>query len=124
MLVAVQAAAGADQFNKMRRGAFQRQPIGSLALDSRYGGTVRIAGENPWLGAEKDDTFRSGAIENVKKFIAAVREAKPVNNVEVSVDSNLTAILGRTAAYQGSMLTWDEMMKSTEKWEADLKLAW
>jgi hypothetical protein len=33
------------------------------------------------------------------------------------VRSNLTTILGRTAAYKGSEVTWDEMMKANEKWE-------
>jgi predicted dehydrogenase len=92
--------------------------------DTHYNGLVRITGENAWLGAERDDTFRSGAINNAKAFIQAIREGKPVNNVEESVNSNLTAILGRTAAYQQRVVTWDEMMKSTEKWQANLKLAW
>ena len=93
-------------------------------LDAHYGGLVQIRGEKPWMGAEKDDTFRSGAVENVKKFIAAVRAGTPVNNTDVSAESNLTAILGRTAAYKEAMITWDEMMASTEKWDANLKLAW
>jgi myo-inositol 2-dehydrogenase / D-chiro-inositol 1-dehydrogenase len=40
------------------------------------------------------------------------------------VRSNLTTILGRTAAYKGSEVTWDEMVKAGEKWElntAELK---
>jgi hypothetical protein len=28
------------------------------------------------------------------------------------------------AAYQQRTVTWDEMMASTEKWEASLKLKW
>jgi predicted dehydrogenase len=92
--------------------------------DTHYGGMVRIAGENAWMGAEKDDTFRQGAINNVKAFIAAVREGKPVNNTEASVESNLTAILGRMAAYQQRVITWDEMMRSRERLTLDLKLKW
>ncbi len=94
------------------------------SLDSHYGGLVRIKGQNPWEGAEKDDTFRSGAITNVKNFIAAIREGKVLNNAETAVESNLTAILGRTAAYTGKEVTWDEMMRSNEKWEIPLKLRW
>jgi predicted dehydrogenase len=92
--------------------------------DTHYGGLVRITGENAWTGAEKDDTFRGGTINNVKAFIAAIRENKPVNNVEVSVESNLTAILGRMAAYQQRVVTWDEMMRSRERLTLDLKLRW
>ena len=34
-----------------------------------------------------------------------------------SVRSNLTTILGRTAAYKKAEVTWDEMLKSGEKLE-------
>jgi predicted dehydrogenase len=92
--------------------------------DTHYGGSLRIAGDNPWTGPEKDDTFRGGAIENVKLFIQSIRDGKPIYNFEPSVESNLTAILGRTAAYQQREITWDELLKSEEKWKADLKLQW
>ncbi|MDX1978843.1 MAG: Gfo/Idh/MocA family oxidoreductase [Bryobacteraceae bacterium] len=94
------------------------------AVDSHYGGLVRITGENAWLGAERDDTFRSGAINNVKAFVESVRTGKPLNNTGPAVESNLTAILGRTAAYQQRMVTWDELMRSNERLSADLKLRW
>lgn len=92
--------------------------------DTHYGGLVRITGDNAWLGAEKDDTFKQGCINNVKAFIASVRDGKPINNADQSVDSNLTAILGRMAAYQQRLITWEEMMKSKERLHADLKLKW
>src|ERR1017187_7519132 len=94
------------------------------AVDSHYGGLVRITGGNAWTGAEKDDTFKQGAINNVKAFIDSIRTGKYLNNAEQAVESNLTAILGRTAAYRQSVVTWDEIMKSDEKWEVDLKLRW
>lgn len=93
--------------------------------DTHYGGLLRIVGKNAWMGAEKDDTFRGGAIQNVKDFIASIRDSRPIYNYEVSVESNLTGILGRTAAYRQAEVTWDEMMKANEKWEAPrLKLKW
>lgn len=94
------------------------------AVDSHYGGLVRITGENAWMGAEKDDTFRQGAINNVKAFIDSIQTGKLLNNAERAVESNLTAILGRTAAYRNATVTWDEMMRSDEKFHADLKLEW
>jgi myo-inositol 2-dehydrogenase/D-chiro-inositol 1-dehydrogenase len=94
------------------------------AVDSHYGGLVRITGDNAWMGAEKDDTFRQGAINNAKAFIDSIRSGKLLNNAEQAVESNLTAILGRTAAYQNRIVTWDEMMKSNERFEANLKLRW
>lgn len=92
--------------------------------DTHYGGLVRITGENPWHGADKDDTFRQGAINNVKAFVASIRDAKPINNADQSVESNLTAILGRTAAYQQRLVTWEELLNSKERLHADLKLKW
>jgi predicted dehydrogenase len=80
--------------------------------DTHYGGLVRITGENAWKGADRDDTFRQGAINNVKAFVVSVHDGKPINNADQSVESNLTAILGRTAAYQQRMVTWDELLKS------------
>ena len=94
------------------------------AADTHYGGLVRITGENAWHGADKDDTFRQGAINNVKTFIDSVKNGKPVNNAEVSVESNLTAILGRMTAYQKQPVTWDEMLRSTERLEAQVTLRW
>ncbi len=91
-------------------------------VDSHYGGYVRITGDNPWPGVEKDDTFREGAIANVRRFVESLRTGNYLNNVEESVDSNLTAILGRMAAYRERVVTWDEMMRSGEKLEARLKL--
>jgi len=94
------------------------------AVDSHYNGLVRITGENAWLGAEKDDTFRQGAINNVKTFVGSIRTGRPFNNAEEAVRSNLTAILGRMAAYQERIVTWEEMMQSQEKYEVNLKLRW
>ena len=92
--------------------------------DTHYGGLVRITGQNAWKGAEKDDTFKGGAIDNVKAFIAAFATASRSTTAEQACDSNLTAILGRTAAYRQREVTWDEMMASEERYEAELKLRW
>jgi myo-inositol 2-dehydrogenase/D-chiro-inositol 1-dehydrogenase len=94
--------------------------------DTHYGGKLSITGKNAWegTGEAKDDTFKGGAIENVKLFISSIREGKVINNAETSVESNLTAILGRMAAYGQKTVTWAEMMQSTERYRADLKLRW
>ncbi len=92
--------------------------------DLHYGGSVRITGKNEWTGAEKDPTFKEGAISNAKAFVESIRTGKLLNNADTAVESNLTAILGRTAAYRQAAVTWDELMKSNEKFEAELKLRW
>lgn len=95
--------------------------------DTHYGGAVRILAEDrarAWNGAEKDDTFTGGCVDNIKTFIESVRAGKPVHNAAVAAESNLTAILGRMAAYRGGTVTWEEMQASTEKYQAELKLNW
>lgn len=91
-------------------------------VDSHYGGSIRITGENPWPGVDKDDTFREGAVANVKRFVESLRAGRYLNNVEESVESNLTAILGRMAAYGERMVTWEEMLRSQEKLQTRLAL--
>lgn len=91
-------------------------------VDPRYDGYVAIGGDKPWKGAERDDTFTSGAIANVKRFVESVRTGNYLNNASESVDSNLTCILGRSAAYRGGTVTWDEMLELGSKLQADLKL--
>jgi myo-inositol 2-dehydrogenase / D-chiro-inositol 1-dehydrogenase len=97
------------------------------AADTHYGGLVRIIAddkEKSWMGAEKDDTFKGGCVTNIKNFVDSVKTGKPINNAATAVESNLTGILGRTAAYKETTLTWDEMLQSTERWELNLKLKW
>ncbi len=92
--------------------------------DTHYGGSLRIGGSTPWVGPEKDDTFTGGTIENVKTFVASIKSGKYLNNAEQAVESNLTAILGRTAAYREQLVTWDDMMSLNEKLQLDVKLRW
>ena len=45
-------------------------------------------------------------------LVTAIRTKKPVVEAERTAISTLTAIMARTAAYTGQLVTWDEMMKS------------
>ena len=92
--------------------------------DTNYGGALSISGENPWKGAEKDDTFTGGAIDNIKAFVASVRSGEYLNNAETAIESNLTAILGRMAAYKGGEVTWDQMLQAGERYDVRLPLRW
>ena len=91
-------------------------------VDPRYDGYVAIGGDKPWKGADRDDTFTAGAIANVKRFVESIRTGKLLNNAADSVDSNLTCILGRTAAYRGGTVTWDEMLDLNTTLQADLRI--
>jgi hypothetical protein len=45
-------------------------------------------------------------------LVHAIRKDEYVNEAENTAISTLTAIMGRTAAYTGKMVTWDEIFKS------------
>ena len=89
-------------------------------VDSHYMGAVNIIGANPWKGAESDNT-RLGAQTNVQKFLESIRAGRPIDNTAAAAQSNLTAILGRTAAYRKRRVTWEEMMRDGEKFEAGIQ---
>ncbi|MCL5745246.1 MAG: Gfo/Idh/MocA family oxidoreductase, partial [Acidobacteria bacterium] len=91
-------------------------------VDPRLDGSVQITGAKAWKGADHDKTFDEGALANVKAFVDSVRTGKLLNNAADSVGSNLTCILGRTAAYRGGTVTWDEMMDLNVKLDAGLRL--
>jgi predicted dehydrogenase len=91
-------------------------------VDTHYSGDVSIRGQNPYPGGKSEDLYPNGAIRNIATFYESVTKGDVANStVGPSVRSNLTTILGRTAAYRRQDVTWDEVMKSTEKFEPNLK---
>jgi myo-inositol 2-dehydrogenase / D-chiro-inositol 1-dehydrogenase len=48
-------------------------------------------------------------------LVTAIRQNKPLVEAERTAVSTLTAIMGRTAAYTGQKVTWDDMMNSPER---------
>jgi len=90
-------------------------------IETHYGGDVKIFGKTPYAGGKTGDIYRQGAVTNVATFCDCVKTGKVDNpTVAPSVRSNLTTILGRTAAYTGRKVTWDEMIKANEKLVANL----
>lgn len=87
-------------------------------IETHYQGEVNIKGKSPYPGGKCPTLYRDGAVRNIATFYENVAKGDFSNStVAPSVRSNLTTILGRTAAYKGSEVTWDEMMKAGEKWE-------
>lgn len=90
-------------------------------VDTHYGGTVAITGKTPFAGGATGNLYTDGAVQNIATFHDLVSRGDCSNGtVGASVRSNLTTILGRTAAYRGGEVTWDEMMKANERLEFDL----
>ena len=71
--------------------------------------------------AEPGNLYTTGAEANIATFHEAVTQGDWANStVSPSVRSNLTTILGRTAAYQNRVVTWEEMLRTAEPFVADL----
>jgi myo-inositol 2-dehydrogenase/D-chiro-inositol 1-dehydrogenase len=83
---------------------------------------VLIRGKQFWRGGETPSIYEQGAVNNIAAFHDAI-ERRDVSNPTVaeSVRSNLVTILGRNAAYEGRVVTWDELLKSDERLVPDLK---
>jgi predicted dehydrogenase len=91
-------------------------------VDTHYSGQVSIKGKKPYTGGVAENMYREGAVRNIATFYDDVTQGRFENPTAApSIRSNLTTILGRMAAYNRREVTWDEMMKSGERWEADLK---
>jgi predicted dehydrogenase len=93
-----------------------------FGVDPRNDGYVAISGAKPWKGADHDETFDRGAQANAVAFCNSIRSGKLLNNADESVDSNLTCVLARTAAYRGGLITWDDMLRENVRLEAILKI--
>jgi predicted dehydrogenase len=87
-------------------------------LEEHYWGRVFISGKKSYKGANIGTLYTDGAVSNIAAFHDKILAGDWSNStVAPSVRSNLTAILGRTAAYKKTEVTWDEMMRTAEKYE-------
>jgi predicted dehydrogenase len=90
--------------------------------DTDYTGLVAIRGKRSFAGGRMTNLYTSGAQRNIEEFYNAISGGKHDNpTVTPSVRSNLTSILGRTAAYRGTEFTWTEMMSKCESLQPDLR---
>jgi predicted dehydrogenase len=92
------------------------------AIDTHYGGQVAIRGNMPYKGGKTSEIYWEGASKNIADFYDNITKGRYANTtVAPSVRSTLTSILGRSAAYESREMTWDRMIKASEKLEADLR---
>ena len=91
-------------------------------LETEYGGNVLIRGANFYRGGKTPGIYKDGAVSNISTFHKNITENIFDNpTVAPSLRSNLVTILGRTAAYEGRQVKWDEVVNSTEKFDGRLK---
>jgi predicted dehydrogenase len=90
-------------------------------VDVDYFGTVTLRGPETAVRASVDDLYTSGAIVNINEFHQAILKGDCSNpTVAPSVRSNLTAILGREAAYRRTELTLEALLKEGKRLEPNL----
>jgi predicted dehydrogenase len=85
--------------------------LGSKGTADVFGNA--LTGENKWRyrsTKRKPDMYQ---VEHDEMF-AAIRAGKPINNGEQAAHSTLLALMGRTAAYTGRVITPEEMLNSKE----------
>jgi myo-inositol 2-dehydrogenase / D-chiro-inositol 1-dehydrogenase len=93
---------------------------------SPYSGELGIVGDAPWTwtGSESgqgaafsasgsfSDNLAQADSEKQKGFIASITSRQFHNQAAAGVETALTAMLGREAAYRERELTWDELLQS------------
>jgi predicted dehydrogenase len=90
-------------------------------VDTHYFGEVSVKTSDFHSSANVGNLYSDGVVTNIGTFHDNITKGECGNpTVPASVRSNLTTILGRTAAYKNSMVTWEEMMRAKEKFDADL----
>lgn len=91
--------------------------------DTHYHGDVWVRSRDDlYNGGKLGNLYQEGVVNNIATFYNCITKGDFANpTVAPSVRSNLTTILGRTAAYKHAVVTWEEMIRANEKWEADLR---
>ncbi len=90
-------------------------------LETQYGGQVLIRGKHFWRGGSSPGIYKDGAVANIATFHANILKGDHANpTVAPSVRSTLVTILGRTAAYRGEVVHWDQLLALNERLVADL----
>jgi predicted dehydrogenase len=90
--------------------------------DTHYFGNVTVKAADFHSDGSVGNLYTDGVVTNIATFRDNITKGECANlTVPASVRSNLTTILGRTAAYKNGVVTWEEMMRKKEKSMPDLK---
>jgi len=99
------------------------------ASESHQGGPATINYNQLEEGQKVADKIDCGKVDlhaavgtKMNALVESIKSGKFDNQCEMGADTTLTMILGRMAAYKGTEISWDKMMKSNEKWDLKLNL--
>ena len=85
-------------------------------VDTHYAGPVRVHGREIRTDGNSGALYKDGTVANIASFHQSIKSGDSSNiTVAPSVRSNLVTILGRTAAYEKRLVTWQEMMRRQER---------
>src|SRR4029077_14101617 len=73
-----------------------------------------ITGANAWRYRNAKDKMTNKYQVEHDELFAALRAGKPINNGEHAAASTLLALMGRTAAYTGQVITPEMVLQSKE----------
>jgi myo-inositol 2-dehydrogenase / D-chiro-inositol 1-dehydrogenase len=91
-------------------------------FDADYYTGVMMRGREEGVHAKVGNLYTDGAVVNINEFYDDILKGNHSNpTVAPSVRSNLTAILGREAGYQGGEITWNDLLKKNQKLQPNLK---
>ena len=90
--------------------------------DVHYSDTVTVKAKEFHSTGKVGGIYKEGVENNIATFHDSITRGQYANTtVPASVRSNLTTILGRTAAYQNDVVSWKDIMRRKEKLVPDLK---
>lgn len=132
----VEVSFGSTQFNKHQFDAAVRFFGNRGCAEAHYDHRMSISGEEPWdagLGPSQAGSQFSAAgafrgsldqadPEKQKSFIESITSGKHINEASQGAETALSCILGRTAAYTGKLVTWEQLMKSKEVYDPKIDL--
>jgi len=133
----VQVSFGSTQFDNPAFDAATRFFGAKGSSEAHYDYRVSISGAEPWdagLGPSEGSSQFSAAgtfkgaldqadVEKQKWFVESITGGEFHNQAAQGAESALSAMLGRSAAYMGRLVTWDELMKSEEVYDPNIDIS-
>ncbi len=134
----VNVSFSSTQFNKGWWDVCERFFGSKGVSEAHYSQPVAIFGEEPWdyfqnLAKSAGETEFSaagsfgGALdeadpEKQKAFVESILSGNYHNQAAQGAESALSAMLGRQAAYERRVVTWDELVASDEAWDPQIDI--
>ncbi len=85
-------------------------------ISTKYGGNVIMLGKDKeYISGQTGDIYQAGVVNNIATFHKMITTRDFSNpTVAPSVQSTILTVMGRTAAYERRLVTWDEISKCTK----------